>query len=68
MKLKKCMRDYPIPACIGVAAVSFLLLAAVSFLRKQLPEREYIDRLHQAVYQYPHAIGTGFHSGLWMGL
>ena len=23
MKLKKCMRDYPIPACIGVAAVSF---------------------------------------------
>ena len=29
---------------------------------------EYIDRLHQAVYQYSHAIGTGFHSGLWMGL
>ena len=49
MKLKKCMRDYPIPACIGVAAVSFLLLAAVSFLRKQLPESILIDYIRQFI-------------------
>ncbi len=49
MKLKKCMRDYPISACIGVAAVSFLLLTAVSFLRKQLPESILIDYIRQFI-------------------
>ena len=65
MKLKKCMRDYPIPACIGVAAVSF---AGGCQFSTKAAAGEYIDRLHQAVYQYSHAIGTGFNSGLWMGL
>lgn len=43
MKLKKWFRQHPIPDCIIVALLVFLLLGAVGLLRKQLPESMAVD-------------------------
>ena len=47
MKLKQYMRAYPIPACCAVALLVFALMAAVSFVRKLLPESLAIDYVRQ---------------------
>lgn len=49
MKLKQYLRAFPIPGCISVAVTSVILLAAVSLLRKVLPEGMAFDFAKQVV-------------------
>lgn len=49
MKLKKYLRKYPIPGCIAVALSVFVLLGAVSLLRKLLPAGTPADYVRQFV-------------------
>ena len=49
MKLKKCLREHPIPACIAVALLVFVLLGAVGLVRKLLPVNLPIDYARQFV-------------------
>ena len=49
VKLKKCLREHPIPACIAVALLVFVLLGAVGLVRKLLPVNLPIDYARQFV-------------------
>ena len=49
VKLKKLLREHPIPACIAVALSVFVLLGAVSLLRKLLPVSTPVDYARQFV-------------------
>lgn len=49
MKLKKWFRQHPIPGCIIVALLVFLLMGAVGLLRRQLPESLAVDYVRHLV-------------------
>ena len=49
MKLKKCLRKYPIPGCIAVALSVFVLLSTVTLLRKLFPDSTPADYAKQFV-------------------